>query len=139
MPSSPRSLLLVVGVVTAVVLGVTGCSSPSQSKAAACSKVLASMDAATSELNGGLSSMSTDPGGAAQSLKLGKKTLFSGMKSVTNPEVKSAGDRAAASVSVLTDLVTAVIAKPGSISSTKLAASSTAVSAEFAAVRKLCA
>ena len=138
MPSSPRSFLLVAGAVSAVLLGLTGCSGSTQPKAAACTIVLASMDAATSHLNAGLSTMSTDPAGAAKSLKLGEKTLLSGMKSVSNSEVKPAGDRAAKSVSTLTRLVTAALAKPASVSTSKLSAASSAVSEDFAGVRKLC-
>lgn len=130
--------ILIVSALCAIALGVSGCSGTTQSKAAACTAIIASLDRSTVHLNNGLTILATDPTGAEKSLAQGVADLHSAATKITNPEIGKVATAADSSVSALTTGVITEIESDGGTNSKKVAALSTAVSASFADVRRLC-
>lgn len=130
---------VVIGALVLATLALTGCSGPTQTKAAACTTLIASLDSATADLNTGLSTMSTDPTSAKKSLSKGAASLHATVKSITNSDVKPVGVSADSAVSSLASQVTASLSSASAVDSKKLSAASTDVSVAFADIRKLCA
>lgn len=145
-----RTALSTVLAGAALALALTGCSasgasSPAastpaastQSKTAACKSLETSVSASTTELASSFGEIATNPDKAIAGLQLVADAFDTGLKKISNAEVKKAGAAADASIKEMIVQVKAVIGNP-SADTTKLKATVTAVQREFTAIGKVC-
>jgi hypothetical protein len=130
--------ILVFGAFLTLALGISGCSSQTQPKAAACTELIAAVDQSTTHLNDGLTNLASDPTGAEKSLAKGVAILHAAATKITNADVAKVAAGADSAVSALTTQVITEIESDGATNTKKVAALSTAVSASFADIRRLC-
>lgn len=136
--SAPRGIIIV-GALVVLAMGVSGCSDQTQSKSAACTTLIASLDRSTTHLNDGLTSLRTDPTGAQKSLGQGVAELHATATGITNPDVGKLATAADTAVSKLTTQVITEIESNGGTDAKTVSGLSTAVSAAFAEIRHFCA
>ncbi len=133
-----RVTALRTGALAAVLLlAVTGCA-PTQSKKAACTSLISSVDEATSSINGALPSFSSDANGTSSVLARTSASFHKSIATVTNPAIAKVAATADDAVRSLASDVKGESGDPGSADFAKLAKSSQAVSAAFVDIRKTC-
>jgi hypothetical protein len=139
MPVTSVRTIAVVAATATLMLALVGCSSgPTQSKAAACKSLIASVETATTGLNSSISSLTTDPAASVKTLQKASTTFHAGMAKVTNPDIRKVGDAADKAVSAFSSAIAKSLESPASADTTKLSKASTAVSAAFVDIRKTC-
>ena len=133
----------------ALTVALTGCTSGSpapagsstaastQSKAAACKSLETSVSASTTELASSFGAIATNPDKAITGLQSVADAFDSGLKKVSNAEVKKAGTAADDSIKEMIVQVKAVIGKT-SADTTKLKIAVTDVQAQFTSIGKIC-
>jgi len=139
-----RTALATLLTAAALALALTGCtataSSPAastQTKAAACKSLENSVKASTTELASSFSKIATDPDKAIVGLQSVADAFDSGLKKVSNSQVKKAGTAADDAIKGMIVEVKAAIGVP-SADTTKLKAAVTTVQTEFTAIGELC-
>jgi hypothetical protein len=150
MSNLPRTAVATLLTGAALALALTGCtasgsagagaSAPAasaQTKAAACRSLESSLRASTTDLAASFGEIGTNPDKAIAGLQAVADAFDTGLKKVSNAEVKRAGSTADGSIKAMIVQVKAVIGNP-SADSTKLKAVFTDVQTEFTAIGKLC-
>ena len=153
MSTLSRTALSTVLAGATLALALTGCSAPgasspvasaasaqaapTQSKTAACKALETSVSASTTQLASSFGAIATHPDKAIEGLQLVADAFDTGLKKVSNAEVKKAGAAADDSIKEMIVQVKAVIGNP-SADTTKLKATVTAVQRDFTAIGKVC-
>jgi hypothetical protein len=124
----------------AVLLGVlAGCSGGStQTKAAGCTKLLAAVETATTNLNTAISSYTSDPTSSAKAITKVSGAFHTDVKNVSNNEVKKVSYGADTAIGKLSAAITKSAKTPSTPDAKALTTASTAVSAAFVDIRKTC-
>ncbi|MET4782851.1 hypothetical protein [Glaciihabitans sp. UYNi722] len=148
MTVSSRHRFAILAASAATLIALAGCSGggsaagggapAGQSKTAACKALESSVSAASTDLNASLGNIASDPTAAVGKLQSVADAFDTGLKKVTNADVKKAGAKADDSLKAMITQVKGALADPANADSTKLQASVTAVSDDFTAIGKVC-
>jgi outer membrane murein-binding lipoprotein Lpp len=126
-----------IGAAVLATLMLSGCAG-GQSKADACKSMESQVSKASSDIQAHASELASNPKEAASSIQKLATTFDDATKKVTQPDVKKAADKAAASLDDFAKQFNAYAADPAKADTSKISSSSTSLQSAFTALQKAC-